>query len=227
MSRRRTKSNSGLDGGDERWSFGVEPLRESLELAPLLRNVAGLVLALEQPHPALARLADALRSAEAELRELAPRGPAPRIGSNAASDGRVYLDHSRDIGAFNAFFPTYRIHVDGDRASGTVAFPIVYEGPPGLVHGGYLALFFDSIVQHHNCDLGLAGKTTSLSVSFRRPTPLLAELRFEVERSVADGRIRSTARLLASETVLCEAQVDAVAGSRANLPAVSGRRPAP
>jgi hypothetical protein len=216
-----------MGNGETRWSFGVAPLGESLELAPLLRSVAGLVLALERPHPALARLADALRSAEAELGAVAPRGPAPRIGRDAASDGRVYLDHSRDIGAFNACFPTYRIRVDGDRASGTVAFPIVYEGPPGLVHGGFLALFFDSVVQHHNCDLGLAGKTTSLSVSFRRPTPLLTELRFEVERSVAEGRIRSAARLLAGDTVLCDAQVDAVAGDRSRLPEVSPRRPAP
>src|SRR5262245_41525693 len=119
---------------ETRWTFGVEPLRESLELAPLLRSVAGLVLALEPATPALARLADAMRSAQSELDALAPRDATPRIGS-AAPQGRVYIDHSRDIGAFNAFFPIYRIDVDGDRASGTVAFPIVYEGPPGLVHG--------------------------------------------------------------------------------------------
>ena len=78
-----------LESRKLRWTFGVEPLREALEVAPLLRRVAGLVLALEGPHPALARLADALRSAEAELGAVAPRDPAPRIGSDAASDGRV------------------------------------------------------------------------------------------------------------------------------------------
>src|SRR5574342_1350808 len=180
-----------------RWSFGVEPLPESLALASLLRSVAGLVLSLEAPHPAVERLAAALRSAEAELGKLAPPDPAPRIGPEAAANRRVYVDHSRDIGAFNPCFPTYQIRVVGDRASGTVDFPIVYEGPPGLVHGGFLALFFDSIVQHHNCDVGLAGKTTSLTVTYRRPTPLLTELHFEMERSVDERRITSTARLMA------------------------------
>jgi len=207
-----------------RWSFGVEPLPESLAVAKLLRAVAGLVLSLEAPHAALERLAAALRSAEAELGKLVPVDPAPRISREAAPNGRVYIDHSRDIGAFNPCFPTYQIRVDGDRASGTVSFPVVYEGPPGLVHGGFLAVFFDSIVQHHNCDLGLAGKTTSLAVTYRRPTPLLTELRFEVDRSVDDRRITSVAKLMADGVVLCEAQVSAVAGNRAVLPEVSPRR---
>ena len=171
---------------ETRWSFGVEPLAQSLEVASLVRRVAGLVLSLEAPHPAVDRLIAALRAAESELRPLAPGNPAPRIGSQATADARAYVDHSRDIGDFNPCFPTYEIRVDGGRASGTVTFPIAYEGPPGLVHGGFLAVFFDSVIQHHNCDVGVAGKTTSLTVTYRRPTPLLRELQFEVERSAVD-----------------------------------------
>jgi len=211
----------------ERWSFGVEPLPESRGLASLIREVTGLVLSLETPNPALARLAAALQSAAVELRTLAPADPSPRVGPKADSNGRAYVDHSRDIGAYNPCFPTYEMQVDGNRASGTVAFPIVYEGPPGLVHGGFLALFFDSVVQQHNCDLGLAGKTTSLSLTYRRPTPLLATLQFEVEREVQERRIVSTARLLSDGAVLCEAQVSAIAGNHDLLPAVSPRRAGP
>jgi len=207
-----------------RWTFGVAPLPQGLTVASLIRTVTGLVLSLERPHAAVERLIDALRSAEAELGRLVSRDPTPRIGRAAASDGRIYLDHSRDIGSFNPCFPTYQIRVDGDRAVGTVRFPIVYEGPPGVVHGGFLALFFDSIVQHHNCDLGLAGKTTSLGVTYRRPTPMLAELQFEVERSVEERKITSVARLLADGVVLCDALVSAVAGNRDQLPEVSPRR---
>jgi hypothetical protein len=206
-----------------RWSFGVEPLPQAADVAALLRKVSGLALALEAPHPALDRLIAALRAAEAELGALAPQGAMPRIG-DAAADGRVYLDHSRDVGAFNPCFPAYAIRVEGDRAAGTVAFPLVFEGPPGIVHGGFLAVFFDSVVQHHNCDLGQAGRTTSLSVTYRRPTPLLRELSFEVERRADARRITSEARLLADGAVLCEATVSAAAGDRSRLPAVSPRR---
>ena len=212
-------------GEPKRWTFGVEPLPEALEIATRLRNVASLVLSLEASHPALERLAASLRSAEAELAKLVPGDLAPRIGPHSGADRRSYIDHSRDVGAFNPFFPEYQIEIDGDRASGTVAFPIAFEGPPGVVNGGVLATFFDLVVQHHNCDVGVAGKTTSIAVRYRRPTPLLRELAFAVERAVADGRITSTARLAAGGDVLCEAEVRAVAGDLAALPNVSPRRP--
>ena len=206
-----------------RWTFGVEPLPQAREVASRLRSLAGLVLSLEAPHPALDRLIAALRDAESELAALAPRDPAPRIG-DAPPDARIYLDHSSDVGAFNPCFPTYRLQVDGQTASGTVAFPLVFEGPPGIVHGGFLALFFDQVVQHHNCELGLAGRTTSLALTYRRPTPLLRELDFEVTRSVDERRITSEARLMADGALLCEAVVRAVVGDRTRLPAVSPRR---
>lgn len=207
-----------------RWTFGVEPLPQSRTVAELLRRVAGLVLSLEGPHSAVDRLVAALRSAEAELEPVVPRNLAPRIGPEAPADARAYIDHSRDIGDYNPCFPEYRIRVNGDRASGTVTFPLVYEGPPGIVHGGFLAVFFDSVVQHHNCELGVAGKTTSLVLQYKRPTPILSELGFEVERSVDDRRITSRARVLSGDLVLCEAEVSAVAGNLAALPPVAPRR---
>lgn len=207
-----------------RWTFGVEALAQTVELASVLRRVTGLALSLETPHAAVDRLLAALRAAEEELRELAPKSLAPRLGVEAPADGRVYLDHSRDVGAFNPCFPEYAIRVDRDRAKGTVTFPVAYEGPPGIVHGGFLAVFFDSVIQHHNCDVGVAGKTTSLTLTYRRPAPLEKELAFEVERSVDERRITSIARLLSGDVVLCEAQMSAVAGSLDKLPPVSPRR---
>ena len=99
----------------------------------------------------------------------------------------MYLDHARDVGAYNPCFPEYELTVDGRRATGTVTFPIAYEGPPGVVHGGFLALFFDCVVQHHNCDVGVAGKTTSLAIRYRRPTPLLTPLTVR-DRPAGGGR---------------------------------------
>ncbi len=208
-----------------RWTFGEEPLRQTTAAARLLRRITGLVVSMEHDDPAVDRLLATLQEAERELAAIVPPDPQPRVGSEVASDGRVYLDHSRDIGSYNPCFPKYTIAVDGDRATGTVKFPTAYEGPPGIVHGGFLSLLFDCAVQHHNCDLGIAGKTTSLSVRFRRPTPLLTELRFEVARRVDGGRIASTAQLMHNDTLLAEAEVRAIAGERANLPEVSPRRP--
>src|SRR5262249_15076570 len=154
----------------------------------------------------------------------APADMRPRVGDARDADARVYVDHSRDVGDFNACFPVYDMHAHDDRAEGRVTFPLVYEGPPGIVHGGFLAVFFDCVLQQLNCDLGLAGKTAELSLRFRRPTPLLTPLAYRVERVVDERRITAHAELLLDDDLLCEAHMIAAKGDRAALPAVSPRR---
>ncbi|CUU59282.1 hypothetical protein Ga0074812_12659 [Parafrankia irregularis] len=205
----------------------VRPLPQTFELAPLLRRVTGLALALEEPQPAVDELLDALRAAEKSLLELVPGNLAPRVGEPPPADGRVYLDHSADIGAFNPCFPEYDLRADGDHATGMVTFPVVFEGPPGLVHGGLLAQFFDAVVQQHSCACGAAGRTTFVMVEYLRPTPLLTPLRFEVDRLVVGRRSTSDARLLSGAgEVLCTAKVGAVAGDGSHLSKADGRRSA-
>jgi len=213
-----------MSGAGGKWRFGDAPLEETRRFASVARRVASLLLQMEAPSAEAAALTAALEDAEAKLAAQAPGDPRPRVGDAADGAGRVYLDHSRDIGLYNPAFPLYEMEVDGDRATGTVCFPLLYEGPPGIVHGGFLALLFDQIIQHHNCDVGQAGKTTRLEVRYAAPTPLLETLRFEVERGVDDGRIVSTARLFHGEKLCSEATLRAVAGDLAALPAVSTRR---
>ena len=207
-----------------RWVFGAEPLDETQQLAAVLRRLTSLALAQETPSATVRALIERLAEAERSLAEEVPASPVARVGANAEGDGRVYLDHARDIGSFNPSFPVYEMTVDGDTARGSVEFPIVYEGPPGIVHGGFLAVFFDCVIQHHNCEVGVAGKTTDLQLRYRRPTPLLTRLDFDIVRTVDGDRIESNARLLLGEKVCAEARMLAVAGDRANLPVVSPRR---
>jgi hypothetical protein len=206
------------------WKFGEAPLEETERYAAAVRRVTSLVLQVEAPSEVVAELNAALARAEAQLAALVPPDPRPRIGAESEGEGRVYLDHSRAVGAYNPAFPTYTMEVAEDRASGSVSFPVLYEGPPGVVHGGFLAVFFDQVVQHHNCDVGSAGKTTRLEVQYLAPTPLLRELRFEIERRVDGGRIESSARLFCADVLCAAATLRAVAGSQASLPAVSPRR---
>lgn len=192
--------------------FGEQPLRQTVAAAEVLRRITGLLLSLEQPHPAVDAMTARLAEWERELSTAAPADPAPRVGDRLGDDYRVYLDHAFDCGSFNPCFPVYDVdHLDGDTAEGRVSFPLPYEGPPGLVHGGFLAVFFDSVIQHHNCATGLSGKTRSLSMAYRRPTPLLTELRFDVSKSTTDRGVTSTGRLLLDDEVLCIGEVTAVA----------------
>jgi hypothetical protein len=192
--------------------FGEAPLAQTVAAAGAIRRLSSLLLSLEHARPTVDAIVAQISDWERELNPAVPPDSAPRIGSDDDGSRRVYLDHATDIGAFNPCFPEYRFdHLGAETASGRVVFPLVYEGPPGLVHGGFLAVFFDCVMQHQNCLAGLSGKTRSLNVTFRRPTPVLTDLRFDIARSEVDRGITSTARLLLDDEVLCIGEVNTLA----------------
>jgi len=205
--------------------FGEQPLAQTVAAAGALRRLAGQLLSLEHPHPTVDAMLERLGEWENELAGAVNPDASPRIG-DGADTRRVYLSHAFDIGAFNPCFPEYEFdRIDAETASGHVTFPVVYEGPPGLVHGGFLAVFFDCVIQHQNCATELSGKTWSLNVMFRRPTPILTELSFDIVREQAERDVTSTARLSLDGEVLCTGEAATLALSPDKLTAFNfGKR---
>jgi hypothetical protein len=198
--------------------YGERPLEQTVAAAAALRRLAVLLLSLEHSHPTVDAMLAQLAGWERELAAAVPPDNAPRIGADGGEDQRVYLSHAFDIGAFNPCFPEYEFdHLDAETASGRVTFPLVYEGPPGLVHGGFLGVFFDCVIQHQSCAAELVGRTRSLLVTYRRPTPILTELRFEIVRSEVERGIASTVRLMHGDEVLCTGEVNTVASAPEKL----------
>ena len=205
----------GSENEDRR--FGEQPLEQTVAAAAAIRRLTGLLLALEHPHPTVDAMLTKFADWERELAGAVPPDSAPRLHSDGETK-RIYLAHAFDIGAFNPCFPEYRFEVlDADSASGTVTFPLVFEGPPGFVHGGFLAVFFDCVTQHQNCAAALSGRTRTLTVTYRRPAPVLTELRFDITRTKVDRAITSTARLVHEEEELCIGEMNAVASSPEKL----------
>jgi len=197
--------------------FGEQPLAQTVAAASAIRRLTGLLLALEHPHPTVDAMLTQFAEWESELAGAVPPDGAPRMHSDDETK-RIYLAHAFDIGAFNPCFPEYRFeHLDAETASGTVTFPVVFEGPPGLVHGGFLAVFFDCVTQHQNCAAALSGRTRTLTVTYRRPTPVQARLHFDITRTEVARAITSTARLLHQGEVLCTGEMNAVASAPEKL----------
>ena len=78
-------------GGGEpvtaRWTFGVDPLPQTTRPAALLREVTGLVVAVEEEGPAVEELIAALERAKADLGPRVAVGAPPRVGAAASGEG--------------------------------------------------------------------------------------------------------------------------------------------
>lgn len=191
--------------------YGEDPLPQTVSAAAAMRRLTDLLLVQEAPHPAVDEMLARFPEWEKQLSAAAPPDSAPRLG-DGGEDRRVYLQHAFDVGTYNPCFPQYRFdHLGDETASGSVTFALAFEGPPGLVHGGFLGVFFDCVTQHQSCAAGVAGKTRSLTVRYRRPTPVLTELAFDVARVETERGLTSTARLSLDGAVLCTGEVDTVA----------------
>lgn len=117
------------------------------------------------------------------------------------------FDNSPLMGLSNPLAPPLRLEMLADRVVGTVVFGAAYEGPPGHVHGGYVAAAFDELLGMTQGLSGNPGMTGRLTVHYRSPTPLNTELRLEAAIEKVSGRkILVTGRITAGDTLCAEAE---------------------
>lgn len=118
-----------------------------------------------------------------------------------------FLDRSPVVGAINALAAPMAVTVmqDGDAqvVEGRVTFGVAYEGPPGCVHGGMVALYFDELLGVAQATSGNPGMTANLSVDFHAPTPLGVELVFTGRVDRIEGRKIFTRGTLHHGDTLC------------------------
>jgi len=178
----------------------VTPPRAAHErLAASTRRLVDVVLRADADD---ATLDDVART----LDEVVARFP-PLDGAGWSVAGRRaqadYLPRSPLLGTVHpAAAPfTWDLHAGRFVAHG-VAGP-AYEGPPGYVHGGWVALMFDEALGVANVAGGHPGMTARLTVRYRRPTPLGTELRLEAWTTARQGRRITTVGTLHAGELLC------------------------
>ena len=119
-----------------------------------------------------------------------------------------FLDRSPLIGAINPLAVPMRVFSELDDsgkmiAIGRVSFGAAYEGPPGCVHGGFIAAAFDEVLGVAQSLSGNPGMTVNLSIDYRSPTPLDQPLVFRGRIKQIDGRKISTTGTLHHGDTLC------------------------
>ena len=125
-------------------------------------------------------------------------------------DGRRHRDYtprSPFVGAVNPSAPPFTWEFRDGQLEARGVFTAAYEGPPGYVHGGYVALAFDEVLGIANVAAGYGGLTGRLTVRYRRPTPLHRELRFEAHTERVEGRrLTTVGHLYDGDTLTAEAE---------------------
>jgi acyl-coenzyme A thioesterase PaaI-like protein len=168
----------------------VERLAEKRRLADAARRLVEAIAHLDLARTDEARIRDLATRAGALADEIATvPSLAERGGPMFAGDVQALITHRSGIaGALNPLAPPVELWRDGEVTRGRVVFGPAYEGPPGLVHGGFLAAMFDELLTSAQIASGRGGYTGTLSVRMSCPVPLGAEVTLEASVDRIEGR---------------------------------------
>jgi len=180
-------------------------------LAAALRPLITLTVANTFEDGVLDEAAGRLEELVADL--TAQAGPKrPRRQPDISQHAQDFFPTSPIMGMANPIAPPVRVHVvDGPDGGyreirAEAWFDWAYEGPPTCVHGGVIAETFDEMLGAANMVAGNPGMTGTLTVRYRRPTPLRTPLRLEARCLGRDGRkIRTWAGIYHGDELTAEA----------------------
>jgi hypothetical protein len=192
---------------DDRWYYYELIDEQGERLTNALRTVIEKVNNVEVPIDKINEIAAMLEELSDNLDTFPARAERTGFSETASEvDHYTYIAHGPLIGKLNPLAPPLNLKVEGNKVFGSVNFGSAYEGPPGHVHGGYIAAMFDDLL---GCAQSLSDKigvTGTISIRFCAPTPLNTDLRLEGALDRIEGRkIYVTGKMYAGDLLTAEA----------------------
>ncbi|HEY2641471.1 MAG TPA: PaaI family thioesterase [Streptosporangiaceae bacterium] len=121
-------------------------------------------------------------------------------------------------GASHPIAPQLNFTVVGDTGAGEVVVGPVFEGGPGLVHGGIVALLIDHAMGCVAASADRPAMTVRLAIRYRRPTPLGVPLTVTAALDRIEGRkLHLSAVIKAAGEVTAEADAIFLTLTSANM----------
>ena len=154
---------------------------------------------------------DEVRAAQAEVEAITARLRRRQLpgsyGVRFSSSGTSRAWGNAVVGARNPVAPPVEVKTDpSGRAWADFRLGAAYEGPPALVHGGVSALILDQLLGEAAGAGGKPGMTGTLTLRYRRATPLGA-LRGEAHVDRVDGiKTYAVGHIADAEGVCVEAE---------------------
>lgn len=146
-------------------------------LAQSVRELIDAALRTETDEDVVRKATDEIRDLTARLQEKQMPGS---FGVRWSPSGRKREWGNAVRGVRNAIAPPVDIHEEPDgHVWADFTLGAAYEGPAGLTHGGVSALILDNILGAAAEAGGSPGMTGTLTVIYRRPTPLCKPLHAE------------------------------------------------
>ncbi|GAB3017375.1 thioesterase [Mycobacterium bourgelatii] len=172
---------------DESWDM-TDPIDPSSyeALAVSVRRLIDATIRTEVPPEIAAAAAAKIDSVTNELSNALMPGS---FGERTVDDGQPVAAGNAVIGVRNPSAPPLVIHHNDDGSVWTeFTLGAAYEGPPGHVHGGVIALILDHVLGAPTHKAGRPAYTGTLTLRYHRATRLRRPLRSEARIESVDGR---------------------------------------
>jgi hypothetical protein len=181
------------------------------ELVAEAKRVVEAIALLDVSQTAPDEVIDAISKTRALADRLEDQPSVAEVGglASAGPDDAALMERSGISGRSNPLAPPLYLHMDDDGVTrGNAFYTLPYEGPPGCLHGGFVAAAFDDLLGFAQMASGKAGLTGTLTVRMIRPTPLRERIDYEAWFDHAEGRkIWCRARSRCGDTPLAEAEI--------------------
>ena len=182
-------------------------------LAAALRPLATLTVAGQLGDDALAEAASAVEALTDRLTARTGPNKHPRLPPDMRRPPQDFFPNSPITGLLNPVSPPVRVWmIEGPEGGyneirGEANFDYPFEGPPSCVHGGVIAETFDEVLGAANMVANNAGMTGTLTVRYRKPTPLRTDLRIEARCLGREGRkVRTWGGIFHGDVLTAEAE---------------------
>ena len=168
--------------------------------------------------------ADELRAAAGVIDGLTARLGGATVRPDMSVDSDSYRAHMSLVGGLShPIAPQLALALHDGGGSGEVVVGPLFQGGPGLVHGGVIALLIDHAMGCVAATADRPAMTVQLELRYRRPTPLGVPLTVSVSLDRVEGRqLFLSASIVADGEVTVEADAMFLVLTAANMAAVFG-----
>ena len=187
--------------GDTYW-------RARRQLALAARQLNESLISADIPPEQALELSDELSRLAASLSDLPQVSGLMDMVGRRPQDGidTIMGEFVAMAGRSHPCSPDLTWHAEAHQIRGTVTFSQAFEGPPGHVHGGWVAGILDHLMGMTHVHMGQPGMTSGLTVRYLKPTPLRQIIAISaVAEELDERRTQVNAEMRCGETITATA----------------------